>query len=183
MTRIEVINEYFNWLSGLVCGKRYSKQVSYSKLLMFLHNTDFRYSIPKDQNRAEDGIDLRYRFAILLDHEVSPDVILDYLGGPCSVFEMMVALAIRCEENIMDDSDIGDRTGQWFWGMITNLGLGSMTNTRFDRQYADEVVNRFLDRNYEPDGAGGLFTVRHCVRDLRDVEIWYQLCWYLDSIM
>lgn len=183
MTRTEVKNEYFNWLSGLVCGKRYSQQVSYSKLLMSLHNTDFRYLIQKDQNRAEDGIDLRYRFALLYDHEVSPDVILRHLGGPCSVLEMMVALAIRCEENIMDDGAVGDRTGQWFWGMVVNLGLGSMTDNRFDRQYVHEVVDRFLDRNYEPDGTGGLFSINNCVRDMRDVEIWYQLCWYLDSIM
>ena len=182
MTRAEVISEYFKWLSKLVCGRRYSKQVSYSKLLMYLHDTDFRYSIQRDQNRAENGIDLRYRFALLLDQEESSDVILEYLDGPCSVLEMMVALSIRCEEDIMDDPNVGDRTGQWFWGMIVNLGLGSMTDSRFDRRYASDVVNRFLDREYAPDGRGGLFTIRNCDRDLRDVEIWRQMCLYLDSI-
>ena len=39
---------------------------------------------------------------------------------------MMIALAIRCEEHIMDDPDAGDRTGQWFWSMLVSLGLGSM---------------------------------------------------------
>lgn len=145
---------------------------------MRLHDTRFVYSIPRDENRARDGIDLRYRFALLHD---TPSLV-QYLEGPCSVLEMMIALAIRCEENIMDDPKVGDRTGQWFWGMIVNLGLGAMTDNRFDRQFVDEVVQRFLDRDYEPNGKGGLFTVRNCKYDLRTVEIWYQLNYYLDTI-
>ena len=82
----------------------------------------------------------------------------------------------------MDDPKMGDRTGQWFWGMITNLGLGSMTDDRFDEKHVDECVDRFLYRKYERNGRGGLFTIRNCDRDLRKAEIWHQLCWYLDSI-
>ena len=103
--------------------------------------------------------------------------------SPCSVLEMMTALAVRCEEHIMTDPDVGNRTGQWFWQMITNLGLGDMTDSKFDRKYVDLVIQRFLDRTYEPDGKGGLFTIEHCPYDLRTVEIWYQLCWYLDKLI
>jgi hypothetical protein len=149
---------------------------------MRLHNTEFRYTISKDRNRAKDGIDLRYRFALTEDQKYSYRSIMDYLDGPCSVLEMMIALSIRCEETIMDDPNVGDRTGQWFWGMITNLGLGAMVDTRFDSRRVDEIIETFLDREYEPDGKGGLFTIRRCDKDLRSVEIWYQLCWYLDTI-
>ena len=96
---------------------------------------------------------------------------------------MMTALAVRCEEHIMTDPDVGNRTGQWFWQMITNLGLVDMTDSKFDRKYVDLVIQRFLDRTYEPDGKGGLFTIEHCPYDLRTVEIWYQLCWYLDKLI
>ena len=177
--REEINNEYFEWMFDLVCGVRYSKRISFRKLLLYLHDTEFRYSIPMDENRAEDGMNLRYRFALLRDI----DDFAYYLDGPCSVLEMMIALSIRCEENIMDDPDIGDRTAQWFWGMINNLGLGAMTDDRFDIYYVEDVVERFLDRKYEPNGRGGLFLVRHCDRDLRTAEIWHQLCWYLDSIV
>lgn len=162
-------NEYFEWLCDIVCGKIYSKQVSFRKLLRFLYNTEFVYSIPRDRNRAEDGIGLRKRFG---ESEMS---------GPCSVLEMMVALSMRCE-NIMDDPLIGNRVGQWFWGMIMSLGLGSMTDERFDYEFVDDTITIFLDRDYEPNGKGGLFTIEDCEDDLRDVEIWVQLCWYLDSI-
>lgn len=175
----ELANDYFEWMCDLVCGKRYSKAVSFRKLLSYLHSTTFTYTIPRDANRVEDGLSLRYRFGLVRDRM---DV-YRYLDEPCSVLEMMVALALRCEETIMDDPSFGDRTGQWFWGMITNLGLGSMTDKHFDREYVAETIERFLNRDYEPDGRGGLFRIRNCDQDLRTVEIWYQLCWYLDSIV
>ena len=169
--------QYFKWLTSIVCGERYSKEVSYGFLLSYLHSVEFTYILPKDRNRAEDGIDLRYRFAV---RKGNPSL-CDYITGPCSVLEMMVALALRCEEHIMEDESLGDRTGQWFWGMIVSLGLGSMTDRRYDENYVDYVVTKFLNRDYEPNGKGGLFTIDNCKYDLRDIEIWYQLSCYLEK--
>lgn len=182
MTRDAIKNEYFEWLSGFVCDGRFSEKISYRKLMMFLHNTEFRYSIARDENRAHDGIDLRYRFTICHE-QYSEKETLQALDGPCSVLEMIIGLAIRCEENIMDDPRYGNRTGQWFWRMMTNLGLGNMTDDRFDKAVANDIIQRFLDRKYAPNGKGGLFTLQHYPKDLRKVEIWYQMCWYLDGIV
>ena len=173
-----IVDQYFDWLCELVDIGRFSKHVSYRKLLMHLHNIEFTWFVPHDDNRADDGIQLRRRYA-LERHDMS---ISDYISGPCSVLEMMAALAIRCEENIMDDTRYGNRTGQWFWGMIHNLGLSPMKDSDFDRDYTDYVIARFLNREYQPDGRGGLFTIKNCERDLRRVEIWCQLSWYLGSI-
>lgn len=171
-------DEYFEWLCQLIDSRRFSRHVSYRKLLIHLHNIEFTWFIPHDDNRADDGIQLRRKFAL-----VRKDMSLtNYIGGPCSVLEMMVALAIRCEETIMDDTSMGNRTGQWFWGMIHNLGLTPMTDSKFDRDFVDDVVARLLNREYEPDGRGGLFTVKRCPQDMRTVEIWCQLSWYLGSI-
>lgn len=180
MIRDELSNEYFEWLFELMCANRYSDNISYRKLLMYLHTKDFRYSIAMDENRADDGYELRYRYSL-----ERPDIddIYAYLDEPCSVLEMMVALAIRCEEHIMDDDEIGDRTRQWFWNMVVNLGLGDMDDTNFDKRYVNDVIETFLDREYEPNGRGGLFIIRDCDVDLREVEIWYQLMWYLDKII
>ena len=178
MTLKDRINdEYFEYLCELIDAKRYARSVSYRKLLMRLHDTEFTYFIPYDDNRADDGVQLRRRFA-LARNDMS---LVDYILGPCSVLEMMVALAVRCE-TIMDDTSYGDRTGQWFWGMINNLGLSSMSDSKFYKHEVDTIVNRFLKREYERNGKGGLFTVKHSKRDMRSVEIWCQLSWYLDSI-
>ena len=171
-------DEYFEWLYNLACKRGYPEHSIYRKLLMRLHDIEFFYSISRDGNRAEDGMDLRWRFVCELDCRD----LLDDLDGACTVLEMILALAIRCEETIMDDPQVGDRTRQWFWGMIANLGLIEMVDDQYDRDYVDMVVYRFLNREFEPDGQGSLFTVRDCRRDLRDVEIWVAMCWYLDSI-
>lgn len=179
MTREEVINNYFEWMCHFVCDVEYG-QNRYQKLLWRLYETDFEYIMPMDGNRAEDGTDLRYRFAEEMRHPAP--MIVEYLDDrPCSVLEMMIALSIRCEEHIMDDPDIGDRTGQWFWNMIVSLGLGRMTDKNFDARYVDDIIDRFLQRKYDRDGKGGLFTVPNCRKDFRNLDIWYQMCWYLNN--
>ena len=178
MRKDEILNEYFEWLYRLVCGDRYSNEISYKKLLAYLHRTEFTYLLSKDKNRAADGVDLRYRFSKERYHGHVPSC----LDGPCSILEMMVALAIRCEETIMDDPKIGDRTSQWFWGMVTNMGLGYMSDNRFDERAAKEIIDRFLNRDYSQNGRGGLFTVRNCEYDLTNIEIWTQMLWFLDNI-
>lgn len=183
MIRDRITDGYIRWLLDLACGRRFSKQVSYRKLLLHLHSIEFTYILPMDENRAEDGKDLRWRFVLTHGYEDDQDRVLDILDGPCSVLEMMLALSIRVEEETMDDPAIGDRTGQWFWGMLVNLGLGSMHDSRFDAEHVDDIIDRFLERDYGYDGEGGLFTVRHCDRDMRDIEIWNQFNMYLNSII
>lgn len=177
---------YFEWMYQLVkkdINKRANKNVKiYRKLLRHLHDIEFTYTLSMDENRAVDGTNLRYRFGYDCGYDDS--IIERYLiDKPCSVLEMIVALAIHCEEHIMDDPEIGNRLSVWFWNMINSLGLGRMDDHNFDAQYADFVVDRFLKREYKSNGEGGLFTVPRAKKDLTRVEIWYQMCWFLDSIL
>lgn len=182
MTKDDLINEYFDWMYDLVCDSKYVKNLSFRKLLSRLYDLEFTYIIANDGNRAEDGINLRYRFGYLYKYE--DYIIASYLDDkPCSVLEMIVALSIKCEENIMDDFDSGDRTAEWFWTIMKNLGFYAMDDKNFDRHYVDSAIDILLNREYEPNGKGGLFTIKNCHRDLRSVEIWYQMCWYLDDIL
>ena len=181
MTKDELTNEYLDWMYQLVYDERYSKNLSYLKLLYRLYKTEFTYIVPMDSNRKEDGVELRHRFR--RERAYDDATILYLCNNPCSILEMLVALAVRCEEQIMSDPDIGNRTGQWFWGMIENLGLLSMDDTEFDIEYVDYICSKLLMREYAPNGEGGLFTINDCRYDLRTVEIWYQLGWYLNTIL
>jgi len=167
---------YFKWMMDLIEGPG-----EYKKLLHSLHKIDFVYINEMDANRQHDGLDLRYRFGYEKDilQENIASTIDD--NRPCSVLEMMVALAFRCEESIMTNPEIGDRTGIWFWDMIQSLGLNIMTDKVFNQKYVDEFVDIFLNREYESNGSGGLFTIDNPKEDMRNVEIWYQMFAYLDK--
>lgn len=170
--------DYFEWLSQFIMTNDAQK---YSSLLSLLFNTEFYWSddIPMDENRAIDGMQMRERFSDEMNVELA--YILDNLPRYCSVLEMMIALAIRCETHIMSNDDYGDRTAQWFWMMITNLGLSGMTDDKFDTGYCESIIDRFLVRMYKKNGEGGLFTVNNRPEDMRNVEIWYQLHFFLSE--
>lgn len=176
----DISKDYFDWLCGLIDYK--GKVRSYKKVLALLYDQDFIYTIDKDANRYEDGIDLRYQFGD--EKHVRASEIADILDNrPCSVLEMMVALAVRCEDHIMCDPDLGARQSKWFWVMFDNLGLKEMTNGKVaaNNGYILDIIDRFLYREYEKDGTGGLFRTSNPDKDMREEEIWYQMMEYLKS--
>lgn len=179
MNKERLENEYFDWMYEKV--RWWSDDISYRKLLRFLHGQIFYYLIERDDNRYADGIGLRYLFGNTNGY--SQAEIASYLDDKeCSVLEMMVALSNRCENDIMTRPDEDDRTGFWFMGMIKSLGLSNMDDRNFNLIKANDILERFLERKYEPNGKGGLFTLRCCEKDLTKVEIWYQLMWYLHEV-
>ena len=176
MTKEKIEDLYFMWLYRLVCGEDESR----IELCRILHSIPFEYSLGMDGNREADGIDIRYRFGY--ENGYADYVIAAYIDIlPCSVFEMMVALANRCEEQIMSDPEKGNRTHVWFSEMLKNLGLYNETNDVINDDRVHKVIFRFLDRKYERNGKSGLFTVNNRKDDMRNVEIWYQMMFWLDE--
>lgn len=183
MDRQELKELYFQWLYGKVFSwdKDFDERFTFTKLLRYLHSVTFYSSFEMDENRAVDGMDLRYEFGY--EKGYSDQDITIYLDDtPCSVLEMMVALAIRCERNFMLDNEYGDRTGQWFRKMLSSLGFSGMYNANFDQDKAEEIIERFLNHEYEANGKGGLFAIKHPTRDMRTQEIWGQLSSYINTI-
>lgn len=178
MTEESIKKLYFNWL----CSKVKVSE-KYSKLMTKLHRTEFIYILPMDANRENDGINLRYRFGDACN--IDQRIIATYLDdkSSCSVFEMMVALCIRCEEEIMDNEDLGDRTGEWFYQMLLSLRLQGMDNARYNDEYVSNIINDFLNRRYRSNGDGGLFTIANPPVDMRKTEIWTQAMWHFDEII
>lgn len=173
-------NEYFEWMYHLVCnGKQYSK-VSYKYLLYFLNTVTFIPTMSMDENRMVDGQDFRYKFGS--DNGYTAEFIRENLDiYNCSMLEMMIALSRKVENQITDDLSYGDRTSQWFWSMIVNMGLGHMDDRHFDQQYCIDIYNKFIDHAYKYNGEGGLFKLNNPPDDMRTVDIWCQCMWYLNE--
>lgn len=176
---IGIKKPYFEWLCNLAFPTKELRR-RYQRLLDALHTSTFRYIISLDENRMIDGIDLRERFCY--EENVSKSIVEKelYIVRGCSVLEMMVALSLRCDEQIMFDFDIGNRTHIWFFEMLKNLGLDGQFDYAFDYRLYNLIIERFLNREYTPYGEGGLFVV-YRRGDIRQSDIWYQMCWFLDE--
>ena len=172
----EKFNEqyYLNWLSQFFPNDNW-----YQKLINDLYYTEFTYFLAMDSNRAEDGINLRWKFAA--ENEWPIEIIEEYFRNrPCSVLEMMIALAIRCF-TVFDESGDVRFIPQLISEMLSNMGLIDQVDDEYDPYETDLKVSVFLDRQYEKNGSGGLFIINNPELDLRSMDLWMQLNWYLMS--
>lgn len=162
---------YLTWLYSQVGDvKEHNKSKTYWKLLRRMYQNEFVHLIPNDDNRYEDGRELRREW---IDEE-NINVDENWWALGCSFLEMLIALSRR----LAFEGDGHPET--WFWHLIDNLDLMDCTDrVRFHMGEVDEIIDRVVYRTYAPDGVGGLFPLRHARRDQRDVELWYQMQAYL----
>ena len=66
--------------------------------------------------------------------------------------------------------------------MIDNLGLQDMFDENYNDEHVNRIILRFINRDYSPDGKGGLIYIPNYIGDMRGVDIWYQLMAYLSII-
>lgn len=169
---------YFTWLYGQVCSVNLRNRArSYRSLMRQFHHTEFVWLIPNDDNRVEDGRDLRYEF---LNSEGIDRASPEWLARGCSMLEMMIALSRRLA--FEDDGE----PRVWFWHLVETLELLEYTDRNYDENIAeivDEVLERVIYRRYLPNGRGGLFPLKHPDEDQRKVELWYQASSFLLEIL
>lgn len=172
---------YFVWLYsqvGSVTIRNRSK--TYWKLLRFLHQKEFTWSIEKDENRAQDGKNLRMEFLRESGNVKEPALVIEeaeqsgWLLMGCSMLELMVSLAWK-----MEFEGDGALAG-WFWEMLQNLGLTECSDANPpEEEIVNHILDKVINRDYAANGAGGLFPLKDPQQDQRDVELWYQLNAYL----
>ena len=185
MTRLE--EHYFAWLIKKVANDRVFPR--YKKLFKTLFYTRFRYEDmkPFDNERAKDGKSMRYLFERKMDdylHGVTGREFIELEDSPVNMLEMMVALSVRIEDSIMGSESEGDRTAQWFWEMITNLGVGYMSDAQFNQNEFDRCVQNFFAYTYDPNGKGCMFrSDRFSMREMADKDIWYQMQAHLNDVI
>jgi hypothetical protein len=177
----EEIQDYFLWLVNIIEVE--GSEHYCTEFLWTLFRREFYWSVPNDNNRAEDGKKLREAF--LRDNGLSIySYYYGYLDGPCSVLELLIGLAYRIDFILMS-SDNEPRVHKWFWEMVDNLKLEQCSdNDPYIKEKMSknhELISVFLDRKYDRFGNGGIFPLKHYTSDQREVEIWYQMMTYLDE--
>jgi hypothetical protein len=67
--------------------------------------------------------------------------------------------------------------------MVGSLGLLDMDDGRYDEIHVNYILEDFINHNYSFDGRGSLFYVQNSAIDMRNLEIWSQMNWYLSTIL
>lgn len=162
-------SDYYIWLLdriGVLCGE----YKDYLLLAQHLFHTEYTYVLQMDENRAEAGLRLRSLYAQtygVYEEEV--------YNGPCTVLEMLEALAERIS------FDTGDTIQCWFWEMLDNLGLTDYRDDAYRISDIDEILYSWMNRQYDQYGHGSIFPIEDCPNDMRSMEIWDQMNLYLTT--
>ena len=179
LSRAEVErDQYIGWLAGkidLYVGSQYSN------LIHCLWEIPFVWQVPDDKNRAIDGNMLRTIY--IQSHTVfNTNIVFPYEDG-CTFLEFLIALSMRAND-IMYEPGV-NKTTDYFWQIISNIGLDHCVNDTFGRTwdafYVHETIGKILSRDYDYDGLGGLFPLKNPINDQKTVPIWYQMNAYLNE--
>lgn len=164
------MNGYLLWVASFVSSE--DEMNSYSDLFAMLNSFCFVALIHHDEDRILDAEEMRREFVSELPNEVA-----EFPSGP-SVMEVLVALARRLDNVVGYESSSPAR---WFWWMIDSLGMANFKNGTFKQSDGLTILYNFVMRKFEPDGRGSTCYFP-CGKDLRDVDIWYQWMYYLNSL-
>lgn len=158
-------DRYLDWLTTQI---RPCRNRSFHELYKIMQDKEFVWFIPNDDNRIEDGLDIRCEFF----HK------RNVLDQGCSVLEVIVGLSQRIA------FFAGGIPDYWAWELIINLGLNRMSGHigKVRANQIDDVLERFIWRTYDADGTGGLFPLAWPKEDQRRVELWYQMCAWVDEL-
>jgi hypothetical protein len=162
MTQIDY--DYFEWLTSQI---NVPNRKTCNDLFERMHNLEFVWIVPNDDNRVQDGLDLRSEFVNGSRRKLN-------LKG-VSFLEVLVGLSRRVAFTAGGDSR------NWAWRLIKNIKLNKMSDplTAEKANKVDEVLNTLIWRTYQKDGRGGFFPLNQIAEDQTKVEIWYQMNAYV----
>ena len=169
--------KYYEWLLAQI---EVRSKNTYNDLFERLHNTEFVWIVPHDDNRVGDGLDLRSEYlhgTVGWDHEeVMRFPIMT--GKGASVLEVLIALSRRTAFTCGGDAP------WWAWQLIGNLGMYRFYDPMSKAKYAqlEEILEALIWRTYKRNGEGGFFPLNDPKEDQTKVEIWYQMNQYAMEI-
>ena len=156
--------KYYEWLVSQIetPGDR-----TYNELFERMHNFEFVWFVPNDDNRLQDGLDLRHEFL----NGNAPNLRLKGV----TMLEILVALSRRLAFTA------GGNEHRWAWKLLKNLRLNKMSDplTEAKAQRIDDILYAVVWRTYDRSGNGGFFPLKDSLDDQTKVELWYQMNAYV----
>lgn len=169
----EVRETYLNWLEPQLRDEN-SPTGEYWGLVNLMFDKEFTWSVPHDDNRIADALELRNEFC----HETHCRRSQLNRLGPCSFLEVLIGLSRRLE------FIAGGNPSGWAWVLLTNLELDKMKDPLTPRKI--DQINLLMDivieRKYAPDGQGGFFPLAWPDEDQTRIELWYQMNYFVEEL-
>lgn len=159
--------EWVDYYNKLLCILNGLPSDRYSKLLWRLHNSEFIWVHPGDQNRYKDGVYLREYFGF------------DFIN-PGSILEVLTAFASRIDNEYIG-SPGEQRPDIIFMEMLRNLNLLRMDDDHYDEDEVYTILDVWMHRRYFFDGKGSIFQIRNPIRNQRKIDMWSQMLDYISE--
>ena len=188
------IDNYIWYLYNLVRngGEKYRNLC----LELFKNRFFITRSAPKrDVDREKDGLELRTEWSnrvhkldnVIQNEYPGDDLDAEFHSISCTMLEMIIGISKRMSEQLMNE-DGEDKTAQYFWEIIGNLGLDCWDDDNFgwETGLAPKNIGKICEilckRQYNPDGTGGgMFPMPGVLGiNQKKMEIWYQMQEYIN---
>lgn len=178
-TKTSLEQGYFNWLYNRACPvSDPASDESFVEVCGVMNAVDFNDSVPNDDNRTADAIELRPEFLEEMVPRTYTRGISSFNAMPPKLFEVVVALCDRANKT----TDVDPQ--RLFDTILQNLGLKKYNDKAWNRSSEERVrhiLERVNNRDYKPNGRGGIFPLEKPSKDQTEVELWYQLSEFLSE--
>lgn len=166
--------DYLRWLVPQIREAQIPEDETYWDLLSIMFEKPFTEFVPNDDNRVQDGLDLRAEFCY--SQHIRAGSLRRH--GPCSFLELLIGLSRRLA------FAAGGTAPGWAWQLIVNLELDTMSDPLNRRKVrkVDDILDTVILRRYLPDGYGGFFPLTQPEEDQTQRELWYQMAAYISEI-
>jgi hypothetical protein len=171
-----VDHKYFEWLISQIA---IPNPREFDELFEMMHNYEFVWVVPNDDNRVQDARELRREFLRTVIHEVrEPLAITVLFKNGVTVLEVLVSLSRQVAWLAGGDAP------HWAWTLLENLKLERSYDplSKGKRARIVCILENLVWRLYERDGQGGFFPLNNPKEDQTKVEIWYQMNAFVNEI-
>lgn len=169
MTTKTIETRYLNWLIEQI-EIPVRNPNTYFDLFNKMYEFEFYWSVPNDDNRAHDALELRREFLDGRRH--------NFVHG-ASILEVLIALSRRVAFIAGGDPRI------WAWQLIENLRLHKASDPLVGEKArrVNDTLEALVWRTYRSDGRGGFFPLVAPLEDQTKIEIWAQMNAYVNEMI